>query len=168
MNINLHGLPENRLKKCIFLMTEEFEEIIEEITDGKVYCNFDDGVSFETQGDNWELVKSINAKLSEYFGVGEVTSIHDDGCDCMGVWIVYKESEEKKEAKSIECCIPGEKVSYSISDDNTLTVFLGKKVWFTVEDVKKDSVEDMISEVINDMGYIWLDDGKAVRKEENL
>ena len=158
MNIKLHGLPENRLKKCIFLTVEEFKKILESF---KIESDVDlEGISYSKNNDGIEDDK-VYAELSKYFGV-EVSSVHCDDCDYMGVWIVYKEAEK---TKSIECSYSGETVSYSISEDNTLTVFLGTREWFTVEDVKKDSAEDMISEVINDMGYIWLDDGRAIKKE---
>lgn len=33
----------------------------------------------------------LHAKLTGYFDVKEITSIHSDDCDCIGVWITYKD-----------------------------------------------------------------------------
>ena len=83
---------ESQLKKCIFLLADEFKEITEGL--GIQTDTGWEGVFFskgEEDIDDGDVYKA----LSEYFGV-EVTSVHCDDCDYMGVWVVYKELEEKK------------------------------------------------------------------------
>ena len=81
-------LPE-QLRKCIFLLADEFKEIA-----GKLGIQVEtgwEGIFYSKDNDDIDD-KDVYAALSEYFGA-EVTSVHCDDCDYMGVWIVYKELE---------------------------------------------------------------------------
>lgn len=83
-----------KLHKCIFMMLEEFEDLIAEVTDGLKIVVYD-GVSFwyedtekaEETDTYWN--QYIHETLSGYFDV-EVTSIHFDSDEYVGVWIVYR------------------------------------------------------------------------------
>lgn len=75
-----------RLKKCIFLEARKFCDIMDSLGiqaetgfEGIFYSKNDDDI------DDEEVYKA----LSGYFDVN-VTSVHCDDCDYMGVWVVYK------------------------------------------------------------------------------
>ena len=82
----------NQLKKCIFVDAEEFTAIVQAIFDDiegiKVDYTFE---GLDIYGDE-ECVDAdeLYKRLGEYFDV-EITSIHTDDCDYIGVWVVYKE-----------------------------------------------------------------------------
>ena len=79
----MKNVKENQLKKCIFKGYDEFKKDVavalgENVT---VECDYE-GISFDYDGNVLDCI-------SKYYGV-EVTSIHIDDCDYIGVWIVYK------------------------------------------------------------------------------
>ena len=81
------------LKKCIFMEATEYEQLIRKVLNMNIKLQVElDGIWYEDQDDKEldisnELV--MNA-LSNYFDVN-ITSIHIDDCDIIGVWICYKE-----------------------------------------------------------------------------
>ena len=83
------------LKTCIFMETEQYTNILEEIFGPKIRVDFSmDGIWVGYDYDEYNETTEepdVEAKLAEYFGVSEVTSIHVDDCDEIGVWICYKE-----------------------------------------------------------------------------
>lgn len=85
----------NQLKKCIFVDAEEFEAIIQAIFDDIDGIKVDytlEGI--DIYGDEEGVYgDELYKRLGEYFDV-EVTSIHIDDCDYIGVWVVYKEVNE--------------------------------------------------------------------------
>ena len=85
----------NQLKKCIFVNAEEFETIVQAIFDDikgiKVDYTFE---GLDVYGDEEGVANNdLYERLGEYFDV-EITSIHIDDCDCIGVWVVYQDKEE--------------------------------------------------------------------------
>jgi hypothetical protein len=87
----MKNVRENQLKKCIFLESEEFTDIIHEVLSPDVYVNFTiEGLDICTD-DNVVDTDELHKALASYFDVKEVTSIHIDDCDFIGVWIVYKD-----------------------------------------------------------------------------
>ena len=90
----MKNIREAQLKKAIFLTEDEFIDIF-----GRKYdVHFDAGFVqvFEESGESVDFITI----LSEYFGV-EVTSVHTDGCDILGVWVVYKEVNDLKMEKTM-------------------------------------------------------------------
>ena len=80
-----------QLKKAIFMDEEEFQNLLNGF-DIKADIGYD-GICFsDISGETFYDDESLNEILSEHFGV-KVTSIHADDCDCIGVWIVYKNQE---------------------------------------------------------------------------
>ena len=82
----------NQLKKCIFVDAEEFTAIVQAIFDDIEGIKVDytlEGLDVYGNNDCIET-GDLYEKLSEYFDVN-ITSIHIDDCDYVGVWIVYKE-----------------------------------------------------------------------------
>lgn len=78
------------LKTCIYLDSERFDEILNEVFGPDIRAEYSlDGISvfYETA----EEEPDVKEKLAEYFGVSEITSIHIDDCEYIGVWICYKE-----------------------------------------------------------------------------
>ena len=78
-------------KMCLFIEGDEFQRLIGSLTGGKVYPAFTlEGIDYECEDDmdfgNAEAIKI----LSEHFDI-DVTSIHMDDCDYVGVWVCYKE-----------------------------------------------------------------------------
>jgi hypothetical protein len=106
----VRNLRKNQLKKAIFLTEDEFVDIF-----GRKYdVHFSDGFVqvFEETGESVDFIPV----LSEHFGV-EVTSVHTDGCDILGVWIIYKEKESFIEVKEIT----SEIVRLNVVDDHPET-----------------------------------------------
>lgn len=93
---------DNFLKKtCIAMDFEDYEHIIEKLTDNRVTAEVDyqEGKIYyvpteEAEDDGVDDVditdEQINQMLSDYFDVN-VTSVHSDGFDLPYAWIVYKE-----------------------------------------------------------------------------
>lgn len=81
----------NQLKKCIFLDDEEFTAIVQAVFDNEnIKVDYTFG-GFDIYADeDWVEVGDLYEKLGEYFDVN-VTSVHIDNCDYVGVWVVYKE-----------------------------------------------------------------------------
>lgn len=86
----MKNVNKNQLRKCIFLTGDEFRKITDNLGiqsdlswEGIFYSKDDDDIN------DCDVYKA----LSEYFGV-KVTSVHCDDCDFIGVWVVYKETEE--------------------------------------------------------------------------
>lgn len=86
----MKNIKEHQLKKCIFMETYEFDEIIRQVFGVEYVVEFSlDGMSIgndEFSLDN----ETINKELSKYFDCN-ITSIHMDDCDEIGVWICYEE-----------------------------------------------------------------------------
>lgn len=77
-----------QLKKCIFMVVEEFNEVIKSVFGEQFETDFSlDGISVWSKAEGLEDA-DINKGLSEYFDV-TVTSVHIDDCDYIGVWICY-------------------------------------------------------------------------------
>lgn len=83
------------LKKCIFMTLDSFKELVLELTNGLKKVQYElDGIYFEDTDEAEESETYWNEymtdTLSKYFDV-QVTSIHTDDCEVLGVWICYKE-----------------------------------------------------------------------------
>lgn len=88
----------NELKKCIFMLYDDFDALICELTDGMAEVQYEDGMyitaSFQANEADYEPTnEEILRQLSDHFGVN-VTSFHSDDCDLRGVWICYKEESD--------------------------------------------------------------------------
>ena len=90
----MKNVKENQLKKCIFMELETFTDMIEKITDGLLTVECEDGIymtNSQKAGDtNTWWNEDILETLSKHFDV-EVTSLHSDNYEDVGVWICYKE-----------------------------------------------------------------------------
>lgn len=89
----MKNVGENQLKKCIFMPLEEFEELINTLTNGlkEVKFEFSVYITDSDKADEEDIYwkEDIHKTLSNYFDV-EVTSFHSDDCDYPCVWICYK------------------------------------------------------------------------------
>lgn len=85
----MKNVRKNQLKKCIFVELEEFEEVVKEAVGNDVEVECDEGLYFETDEDIVSTEKVLEG-LSEYYDV-EVTSVHADDCDVIGIWVCYKD-----------------------------------------------------------------------------
>lgn len=89
----MKNVKENQLVKCIFLDLEEFEELIDELTNGLKKVEFEfsayitDSDKAEETEEYWE--EDIKETLSKYFDV-EVVSYHSDDSEYSGIWICYR------------------------------------------------------------------------------
>lgn len=77
-------------RKCLFMPASEFNDLLCELYDGEVMLNWtgEKFVAYDTENDtvvDFEPMK----KLSEYFGK-EVSSVHFDGYEYEGAWVVLK------------------------------------------------------------------------------
>lgn len=86
----MQNVRESQLKKCIFLTKDEFQEILETIYEAPVVVHPDlDGIWYESSVEIDDA--NLLVKLKEYYDVKEVTSIHCDDCDYVGIWVCYKD-----------------------------------------------------------------------------
>ena len=90
----MKNIKDYQLKKCIFMELDVFTRIIEKITDGLLTVEYENGVYIThsqkaANTDTWRN-EDILKTLSRYFDVN-VTSFHSDSCECVGVWICYKD-----------------------------------------------------------------------------
>ena len=77
----MKNVSADRLKKCIFADLPIFEQDVKKA--------IAEGISFK-QGNSYLNINWVQEKLSKYYGV-DVTSIHIDDYDEVGVWVVYVE-----------------------------------------------------------------------------
>lgn len=78
---------------CIFETIDEFEQVIKCLLGDDVVVDVDFGeLYFESKQNEDEGIdtETIYKALSSYYNV-DVTSIHTDGCEYLGVWIAYNE-----------------------------------------------------------------------------
>lgn len=89
----MKNIREYQLKKCIFMSSDEYERIIKEIFGQNIDVEFTlDGMIIGELDDENEIYwDEIASNLARYFDVKEVTSVHMDDIDAIGVWICYKE-----------------------------------------------------------------------------
>lgn len=88
----MRNVREKQLKKCIILDGDEFRYIVNQIIDIPVEVNYTyDGIEIYPATDTNKEITDIETLLAKYFDVKEVTSLHIDDCDTIGVWIVYKD-----------------------------------------------------------------------------
>ena len=85
----MRNVRENQLKKCIFKLYSEFEkDVIDALGDDvEVSCDYDN-IYFECNEEPL-CTEEVLGGMSKYYDV-EVTSIHIDEYEPVGVWIVYK------------------------------------------------------------------------------
>lgn len=86
----MKNVKENQLKKCICKEYEEFKhDVLAALGAIEVFCDCDE-IYFECKL-NGDLIctEEVLAGMSKYYNV-EVTSIHIDNCELLGVWICYK------------------------------------------------------------------------------
>lgn len=85
----MKNVREYQLKKCIFKEYDEFKRDVAEIlgNDVEISCDYD-GIYFEANEDAL-CTEEVLAGMSKYYDV-EVTSIHIDDCEVIGVWICYR------------------------------------------------------------------------------
>lgn len=89
----MKNVKEWQKKTCIFMETEEFDDIIRYLFGKEVETEYSlEGIWIGYQnGDAWIDEAEIESGLAEFFDVKEVTSIHIDDWDPMGVWICYRD-----------------------------------------------------------------------------
>ena len=89
----MKNITESMKRTAIFMELDEFENLIDKLTDGKIEVQVESGeVCFAKIGDLNDAeeycVEFDELALDEYFDVN-ITSIHADGFDVTGIWIVY-------------------------------------------------------------------------------
>lgn len=87
----MKNVNDMQIKKCIFKELDEFKQDVAAFfgNDTTVEC-YDDGIVIEANEDAL-YTEEILAGLAKYYDVKEVTSIHIDDCEVVGLWIVYKD-----------------------------------------------------------------------------
>lgn len=86
----MKNVRENQLKKCIFLTEEQMNDILTEIYKVPVKVKFSvDGLWYDSKEDIDD--ETLMKDLRDYFEVKDVTSIHIDDCDIVGIWVCYKD-----------------------------------------------------------------------------
>lgn len=93
----MKNVKANQLKTCIYLSIDEFDSIIKSLFDEDVVSyDYDlDGLVFNIYEDedadgNSITIDTIYSSLANYFDVNQITSIHADDDEYLGVWLVYK------------------------------------------------------------------------------
>lgn len=81
----------NQIKKCIFKELDEFRQDVSTFFGSDTTVEYDgDGIIIEANEEAL-YTEEIFSGLSIFYGVKEITSIHTDNCEVVGVWIVYKD-----------------------------------------------------------------------------
>lgn len=89
----MKNVRENQLKTCIFLSVDELQNILCDIYQQNIIIHSDlDGCWYESDQDLNIDDNDVCAELSKYFETN-VTSIHIDDCESIGVWVCYKEEK---------------------------------------------------------------------------
>lgn len=88
----MKNVEDNQLKKCIFMVYEEFRKVFQNIFG--VYDEDTNEIDVEYELDGIYFCgisnEDVYKEISKYFDV-TVTSIHADDCEYLGIWICYKE-----------------------------------------------------------------------------
>jgi acyl carrier protein len=77
----MKNVSKEMLKKAIFITEEKFENLIKELNG--------DEDDFYIENGYVSLSDEIRILLEKHFDI-EISSIHADGFDNIGVWIIYK------------------------------------------------------------------------------
>ena len=90
----MKNVNQYNLKTCIFLTYNEFVNVVStlyQMAPGgiKVECGYD-GLSVWDDERYYVGCDDFNYAIANYFGVNQVTSIHHDGCEEVGIWVCYK------------------------------------------------------------------------------
>lgn len=86
----MKNVTESMLKTSIFMSSDDFTRLVTHLFPG-VQVNYTlDGISYYYEEDILDI-NILHAKLAGYFDVKEITSVHSDNCDYIGVWITYKD-----------------------------------------------------------------------------
>ena len=88
----MKNVRENQLKKCIYVEAEDFTAIVQGLFENEhIDVTYTvEGLDICTDNDVVDVGELFEG-LAKYFDVKEVTSIHIDDFDFIGVWIVYKD-----------------------------------------------------------------------------
>ena len=88
----MQNVTENQKKNAICLSLDEFKEVVNTVMP-HTYVYFEDGLWYEREQGYPEVSEAqLYSLLAVHFDVAEITSIHADDCDVVGVWVVYKNS----------------------------------------------------------------------------
>lgn len=86
----MKNIKEEQLRKAIYMTCNEFENLLDDKYDIQLIVSFTNGLSGYNTSETVDYDAEALCKiLSKYFDVN-VTSIHIDGQDNIGVWIIYK------------------------------------------------------------------------------
>ncbi|MBQ7818527.1 MAG: hypothetical protein IJ341_02400 [Bacteroidales bacterium] len=90
----MKNINPNQLKTCIYLSSEELEEILSEIYEQKISVHIAlDGPWYESENADLDIDNNdVINELSDYFDVEGISIHSDDGFEHPGIWIVYKEN----------------------------------------------------------------------------
>jgi len=79
------------LKTCICLDVYEFKSTLYNLFNKHINIDFSyDGLNVCYASDeDRDIMATVLEKLAEHFDVAQITSIHIDDCEEVGIWIVY-------------------------------------------------------------------------------
>jgi uncharacterized pyridoxamine 5'-phosphate oxidase family protein len=86
------NVKEYQLKKCIFMEAEEFKKVFVDVFGEYNEDTNEIDVEFDTVEGIYFCgisIEDVYTELSKYFDV-DITSIHIDDFDIIGVWICYR------------------------------------------------------------------------------
>lgn len=87
----MKNVNSGQIKKCIFKELEEFKQDITTFFGNDTTVEYDgDEIIIEANEDALYTIE-IFSGLAKYYDVKEITSIHTDNYEVVGVWIVYKD-----------------------------------------------------------------------------
>ena len=87
----MKNVKPTQLKTAICLTSDEYENVLQEIFGQKIVVHADlDGIWYEASSDDCDVDNNLLEKLKEYFDVNDVTSVHADDCEYVGIWIIYR------------------------------------------------------------------------------
>ena len=83
-------------KSCLCLGIDDFRDDIRKIYgyQAEIIAELD-GLTIQKNEEEIVEDEDLLVQLAQYYGLDEVTSVHIDDCDSVGVWIVYKIKPKK-------------------------------------------------------------------------
>lgn len=100
----MQNVRPTQLKTAIILTLDEYKEVVNTVAPHTyIHCETD-GLWYERDEGFPEIEEDeLRHMLAPHFGVAEITSIHIDDCDYVGVWLIYKEHAPTPTPTAHEC-----------------------------------------------------------------
>lgn len=92
----MKNVRKEQAKSCLCLGIDDFRDDIRKIYGNQAEIIAElDGLTIQKNEEEIVEDEDLLVQLAQYYGLDEVTSVHIDDCDSVGVWVVYKIKPKK-------------------------------------------------------------------------